>query len=173
MIWCWWFFKELTKFFFVLILKMFVTLLRFFYFILNKKSDAIQFNIDAEILPEWIPTFEECELKGEVTVICDNQVSNGWNGRAVRWDLQACLDSLGCPSAADMDIFYLTADNQMGQENMTYDGLGFWFDMEGNPGPLVTTEKIRRATSTTCCFISTWLLPSTKLHLPLTVQRWM
>ena len=77
--------------------------------------------IDAEILPEWIPTFEECELKGEVTVICDNQVSNGWNGRAVRWDLQACLDSLGCPSAADMDIFYLTADNQMGQENMTYD----------------------------------------------------
>ena len=105
-------------------------------------GDAIQFNIDAEILPEWIPTFEECELKGEVTVICDNQVSNGWNGRAVRWDLQACLDSLGCPSAADMDIFYLTADNQMGQENMTYDGLGFWFDMEGNPGPLITTEKM-------------------------------
>lgn len=104
-------------------------------------DNAILYDINVEVVAEKVPTFEECTLVGEVTVITDNRVSNGWNGRAVRWDLQAALDALECPSVADLKVFYLTEEGEMSNAAQTYDGLGFWMTMEGEVIPFTSGSK--------------------------------
>lgn len=101
-------------------------------------SDAIQFNIDAEVVGQPMRKLDECTLRGETTIYTNNQVSNGWNGRAVRWNLQEALDSLGC-GLVDIHFMMLDADSCL---NPNYTATsGFWIDMDGKLTDYVQDTK--------------------------------
>lgn len=104
-------------------------------------EDAILWDINVEVVAEKVPTFEECTLVGEVTVVTDNQLSNGWNGRAVRWDLDAALTALGASSPSELRCFYLNEDGEMTNDYQTYDGLGYWMSMDGVQQPFTSGTK--------------------------------
>lgn len=101
-------------------------------------SDAIQFNIDAEVIGQPMRKLDECTLRGETTIYTNNQVSNGWNGRPVRWNVQEALDSLGC-GLVDIHFMMLDADSCL---NPNYTATsGFWIDMDGKLTDYVQDTK--------------------------------
>jgi len=92
-------------------------------------NDAIQYNIDVEVEGIKLRTLEECELKGETTIYTNNQISNGWNGKSVRFDMQEVYSALGCGVA---DIQVMCVDS-LGYLNPTFtSNAGFWMTPEGD-----------------------------------------
>jgi|GEM_PF-6232026 len=101
-------------------------------------EDAIQFNIDAEIIAQPLRKLSECTIQGETTIYTNNQVSNGWNGRPVRWDLQEALDSLGC-GLVDVQFMMLDADSCL---NPNYTATaGFWMEPDGTLSEYIQGSK--------------------------------
>lgn len=91
-------------------------------------NDAILVNIDVEIVGATLRTLDECTLRGEMNVFTNNQVSNGWNGRTARFDLQQVLDSLGCGT---QDIQFYALDS-LGYLNPNFTAnAGYWMTMDG------------------------------------------
>ena len=95
-------------------------------------NDAILVNIDVEIVGPTIRTPDECTLVGETVVYANNQVSNGWNGKKVNFNLQEALDSLGC-GVADLQFYIVDADGNL-NPNFTANA-GFWMTMDGELAP--------------------------------------
>lgn len=95
-------------------------------------NDAILYNLDVEIIGATLRTLDECSLVGEMTVYTNNQISNGWNGRVARFELQEVLTTLGC-GTADIQFYALDADSCL-NPNFTSNA-GFWMTMDGEIAP--------------------------------------